>query len=404
MLKKVIAFILLAVFLTAAVSCKTNNGANDVTTAAEESGQKQTLENPVLIEDENGAKLGEIDNGANITAVDGGIFYSVFTLKEYSFTGTAEYRFFSYSDKTDVYLGKLEDQGYEAGFARTELNGTVYTLAVKGNPAGDGAAPLLLLAFDTANKTMKTHTVSEYGFPYAAMTASGGKLLIMNHETTKEKDDKIYEFDPKTEKIREVLTFDSSFDSLRSVCAADSGFYLLRLKINNGGENEMMLDRYDEKYGKVSERSVNEILVSAITNVRGVTGRQDALNEIGMNVSRFCIADGRYMIYENFGLSRVAADLETKETLFAKDDNYSFSTGSGAPVIYKIGFDADNVTEPEIYGIENGKLTSISFTPDNAHKLVQTVTVSSDGTYAVLTSNAFPVQNGTGMIRIIPAK
>ena len=395
---KIIALILLTVFLITAAGCAANNGASTETNA--ENGQK-TLDNPIIITDDSGAKLGEINNAANFTAVDGGIFYSVLTLKEYSYTGAAEYRFFSLSDKTDVYLGKLEDQGYEAGFSRTELNGVIYTLAVKGNPAGDSAVPLLLLAFDTVNKTMKTHTVSEYGFPYAAMTAAGGKLLIMNHETSKEKNDKIYEFDPGAESLKEILTFDSSSDSLRSVCAADNGFYLLRLKINKGGENEMFIDRYDEKYGKVSEQSVNETLVAAITNVRGITGRQDALNEIGMNVSRFYIADGRYMIYENFGLSRVAADLQTKETIAAKDDNYAVSTGSGAPVIYKIDFDADNVTEPEVFGVENGKLKQIPFTPDNGHKMIQTVTVSNNGTAAVLTSNAFPVQNGTGVIRVI---
>lgn len=280
----------------------------------------------------------------------------------------------------------------------------IYTLAVRGNPAGDSAVPLLLLAFDTENKTMKTYTVSEYGFPYAAMTAAGGKLLIMNHETTNGKEDKIYEFDPGTEKIKEVLSFDSSSDSLRSVCAADNGFYLLRLKINKGAENEMFIDRYDEKYGKVSEQSVNETLIAAISNVRGITGRQDALNEIGMNVSRFYIADGRYMIYENFGLCRVAIDLQTKETLYAKDDNYSVSTGSGVPVIYKVDYDADNVSASEIFRLENGKLKQIPFTPDNGHKMIQTVTVSANGTFAILTSNAFPVQNGSGVIRVINAQ
>ena len=120
-----------------------------------------------------------------------------------------------------------------------------------------------------------------------------------------------------------------------------------------------------------------------------------------MNISRFFVADGRYMIYENFGLSRVVVDLQTGETILAKDDNYAVSTGSGAPLIYKVDYDADNVSEPEIYGIENGKPKQVPFTPDGAHKLIQTVTVSESGTRAILTSDAFPVRNGTGVIRII---
>ena len=401
MLKKIFALILLTLFIPAAAGCTANDGTD--ATAADvtfEDGQS-TPEGMIIITDENGAKLGFIDDRAGFTAVDGGIFYSVVSMKENSYTGDAEYRFFSLKDRTDFYLGKLENQGYEAGFARTELDGKIYALAVKGNPAGDDAVPLLLLDFDPANKTMKTHTVSEYGFPYASMTASGGKLLIMNHEMTKEKEDKIYEFDPGTGTVKEVLSFESSADSLRGVCAADGGFYLLRLKLNNGGENEMYVDRYDANYGKISGQPVTDILAAAITNVRGISGRGDALNEIGMNVSRFFVADGRYMIYENFGLSRVVVDLQTGETILAKDDNYAVSTGSGAPLIYKVDYDADNVSEPEIYGIENGKPKQVPFTPDGALKLIQLVTVSENGTRAILTSDVYPVQKGTGVIRII---
>ena len=404
MRKRIIALILLSIFLITTASCTVNNETNvNENNAESETDQQKTLENPIVIKDKIGTKLGEIDNRANFTAVDGGIIYSIFTLKENSYTGEAEYRFFSLNDKTDVYLGKLEDQGYEASFARTELNGVIYTLAVKGNPMGDDAVPLLLLGFNTANKTMKTYTVSENGFPYAAMTASGGKLLIMNHEMTAEKTDKIYEFDPEAETVKEVLTFSSSSDSLRGVCAAENGFYLLRLKLNGGGQNEMYVDRYDEKYSKISEHPVSDVLVGAIKDIQGILSRQDALNEVGMNVSRFSVIDGRYMIYENFGLSRVEVDLQTNEKIIAKDDNYSISKGSGAPVIYRLDFDADNVSEPEIFGIENGKLKAVSFTPDDAHKLIQSVTVSKDGTTAVLTSDTFPVQNGTRVIQIVSA-
>ena len=404
-MRRIIALIILAVFLITAAGCTlTNETVSTETNAGVETERQSTLENPIIITDKNGNKLGEIDNAASFTATDVGIFYSVITMKEYSYTGDAEYRFFSLKDNTDVYLGKLEDQGYEAVFARTELGGVVYALAVKGNPMGDDAVPLLLLAFDTAAKTMKTYTVSEYGFPYAAMTAAGGKLLIMNHEMTKEKTDKIYEFDPAAEAVKEVLSFSSSVDSLRGVCAADNGFYLLRLKLNNGGQNEMYVDRYDGKYEKISEQSVNDILSDAILNVAGILSKSDACNEIGMNVSRFYIADDRYMIYENFGLSRVAVDLQTKKTITAQDDNYSVSTGSGTPLIYKIDFDGDSESGAEIFGIENGGKKQYSFACDNAHKLLQRVTVSANGTAAILVSDAFPVQNGTGVILINPAQ
>lgn len=409
MLKRILALILLAVFALAAAGCAANNGPEAApseapTEAPEDNGPQTPMENPMAILDESGNKLGEIDGRANLTAVDGGIFYSVFTMKEFAYTGTAEYHYFDLAEKKDVYLGRLEDQGYEAAFARTELDGVIYALAVTGDPVGDASVPLLLLAFDTANKTMKIHTVSEDGFPYAAMTALGGKLLIMNHETSGEKTDSIYEFDPATEEMKQALSFDASVDSLRSVCAAENGFYLLRLKLNIGGENDMYLDLYDENYGKVSERPVGDLLLSAITDIPSILGRPDAINELGMNVSRFYVADGRYLTYENFGLSRVTVDLETEETVFAKDDNYSFSTGSGAPVLFRLDFDPENVAEPEMIGLEGGKPVRYPFTPDEAHRLVQLVSVSADGTRAILTSDNYPVINASGAVHILPAK
>lgn len=401
MLRKIIALMLLSVLAIAAVGCTANNQQEPIATNVPDAAEQPiTLVNPFVITDESGAELGRIDNSANFTAVDGGLFYSVLTLEEYAYTGTAEYRFFSLKDNSDVLLGKLEDQGYEAGFARTELNGMICTLAVRGNPAGDAPVPLLLLAFDTANKTMKTYTVSEYGFPYASMTASNGKLLIMNHETSGDKAEKVYEFDPAAEEIREILTFDSSVDSLRAVCAADNGFYLLRLKINNGGENEMFIDRYDEEYSKVSEQPITDVLLRAITEVPAIIDRQDAVSEMGLNVSRFAMLGGRYLVYENFGISRVVIDLQTEKIILAKADNYSVSIGSGGPVIYRLDFDAENVPEPELIVIENGEPARLPFTPDEAHRLIQRVTVSESGVWAVLTVDGFPMQNASGMIRV----
>ena len=401
MRERITALILLFVLAIAAVGCAGNSRQDPVATDVPvETERQEALENPIVITDESGAELGRIDHSANFTAVDGGLFYSVLTLEEYAYTGVAEYRFFSLKDGSDVLLGRLEDQGYEASFTRTELDGTLYTLAVQGNPAGGAPIPLLLLAFDTANKTMKTYTVSEYGFPYTSMTASDGKLIIMNHETSEDKAEKVYGFDPATGEMKELLSFDSSVDSLRAVCAAENGFYLLRLKLNNGGENELFLDRYDENGLKESEQSITDALLGAIMEVPAILDRPDALDEMGRNVSRLAVLDGRYMAYENYGVSRAVIDLQTGETILAVDDNYLTSIGSGVPVIYRLGFDAEDAPEPELIVIENGAPVNIPFTPDDAHRLIQCVTVSESGLWAVLMTDDFPTQNASGMIRV----
>ena len=141
--------------------------------------------------DGEGKRLGAIDAASACSAVNGGVFYSVVDVKEYALTGTARYRFFRAADGKDVLLGTLEDQSYETFYARTELDGTVYTLAAEGDPFDDRPDTLWLLAFDPSAESMTKYEVSKYGFPYAAMAAADGKLLIMNHEMSSPKSDMI---------------------------------------------------------------------------------------------------------------------------------------------------------------------------------------------------------------------
>ena len=342
-------------------------------------------ESVMPVVDRNGERLGGIDSRAVCSAIDRGIFYSIFALNAYEFTATAEYRFFDKEARTDVLLGKFEGQGYEASYTRTELDGAVYPLVIKGKMDGD-SAPLVLLAFDPAKQTMKTFTVSENGFPYADMAAVNGRLYIMNHEMGGRKTDTVYEFDPSGETVKEVVSFASDTDSLRGISSADDGFYLLRLKIN-GGENEMFVDLYGTDGVRKSEQSVNEMMVNAIMTLPGMLNRQDALNELGMHVTHFSVADDRYLCYENFSVSRVIVDLNSGDAILAKDDIYTFSTGNGSPVLYKMDYDSDNVGKPEIIELKAGALVNHDFQPIDTHKLMRNVSRSRGGTWLVMTSD-----------------
>lgn len=380
--KKIILLILLFTLLAITAGCGKEKPADDTPVPVPDVPE---LENKMPVVDNNGVILGEIDSRANCSAADGGIFYSIFELTSYNPTATAEYRFFNREDKTDVLLGKFENQGYEAFYARTELEGCIYSLAIRGK-VGDDSSALVLLAFDVEKKTMQTFTVSPHGFPYAYMAAVNGKLLIMNHEMAGNKNDKIYEFDPADGAIKEVLTFSPATDSLRGICSADSGFYLLRLKINDGGENEMFVDHYDSDYSKTAETAVNEAMVNAMMEIPGMTGRQDALNEIGMNAFHFSMVDGRYLFYENTSITRIIIDIQSDQALLAKDDIYSISNGSGRPVVYRMDFDID-AESPEILELKDGELASHPFTPIETHKLVRSVSKSAAGTWVIMTSD-----------------
>ena len=342
--------------------------------------------------DRDGKKLGAIDSRASATAADAGVFYSLWQPVENVWTGPAEYRFFRVSDGKDIRLGTLEDQGYEAVYTRTELDGKVYTLALAGNPFDDKADTLCLLAADPAAETLTKTEISKKGFPYAAMAAADGKLLILNHETGKEKCDKIYAFDPASGGAREVLSFpDDGSSSLRSVAAAEDGFYLLRLTLKNGAVDALVLDRYDSAYRKVSEQPLQESFTKAALSIRGLLSEGDVRNEAGMMVSGFAVEDGRYLFYENFGIARLVLDLQTGDALLAQDDQYSMAPGGGRPLLYRLDFEKSEAG-PEILEVKDGALQAIAFTPSGSRTLLQRVSVSPNGSLLFQLSEHFPAQ------------
>ncbi|MBE6125545.1 MAG: hypothetical protein E7186_04360 [Erysipelotrichaceae bacterium] len=139
--KKFLVIILLFTLMIVSAGC--SNSEKPVLNTPEPVTEVPVMETKMPVYDNNRNLLGEIDSRANCTAVDAGIFYSISELVNYEPTATAEYRFFNKEDKTDVFLGKFVDHGYEAYYTRTELNGCIYTLVIKGAVNSD-AVPLML--------------------------------------------------------------------------------------------------------------------------------------------------------------------------------------------------------------------------------------------------------------------
>ncbi len=394
MKNRILTFILTLLLALAFAGCSPKAPSSDVPTDAPtekttEDEKERTLEHYSEIADREGHVIGKIDRGVSVTACDAGIFYSIFRPGENEFTATAEYRFFRSEDRKDIRLGLLPEQGYEAIFTRTELNGVIYTLAVTGNPLDYEKDTLWLLAFDPMKETMRQYQVTEYGFPYTAMTASDGKLYIMNHEQSGRYEDKIYEFDPEAGKITEILTYPNDKESLRSVAEAEDGFYVLNLKIRDEG-NALWLERYDSTYKKVSEQQVDDLMAQAATESGPLTW-DDIRNEFGMMVSGFAVIGGRYLLYENFGTVRIAVDLVDEGVLFAKTDIYSMSQGNGEKVFYRIAFVDDGRQEaPEICIFRNGAFEQMTFDPKDQRGCLQRVSVSPGGTWALTLADSDP--------------
>ena len=355
-------------------------------------------EKTAAILDRDGTRLGEIDARAWATAADDGIFYSVFSPKEGEFTSTAVYRFWRASDGRDVKLGALEEQSYEAVYARTALSGVLYTLALVGSPFDDSPDRLMLLACDPGKETLKTFTLSKHGFPYAALAAVGERLLIMSHEMTTPARDAVYAFDPGTEEVKELLSFDAAEDSLRGVCADGDGFRLLRLHL--GEETGIFLDRFDADANKVSETPLGDLLLPAIEEVNGVENRADALNEAGMHLSRFALEDGNILVYENFGLTRLLLDLTTGKTLAVRDDLWAFAPGDKT-TLFRMDFDPDDAASPEILALEHGALRPVYAEAPEGYPLLKAVSRAPSGLCLLRFSNSAQAFDSEDCFRLL---
>lgn len=407
LLNLLIVFVIVCALITA---CKNNEkdgnekatnekATNDViSVTTEDDALNETIAPPdkmKTIYDKDGIKLGEIDGRARCTAVDDGIFYSIFQLGEEEHTTTAQYRLFRKADNSDILLGNLKEQGYEAQFCRTEFDGHIYTLAIQGYPIDHEPDDLLLLVFDPKAGTMKKQVISHDGFPYASMAILNGKLLIMNQELSNDKHGTIYEYDPATENVRSVINVPDDQGSLRAISVSGEKVYLFRWKGGDGVEPTIYLDQYDVNFQKKNEKVINDVLVKAISDVHGIMNRADAINELGYYITHFSITDDRYLHYENFAITRVIVDLQTEETIFAKDDLYNGSNGGGVTLICRYDEDIASTESSEIFRFEKGKIEPVDFHLQDHHKMVRSVSSAPNGTWLVTAVDEFSVVTQT---------
>ncbi len=388
----VVTFILALVLVLQAFSgCVEFPGGNDPGTATRD---PESLSSPMMILDNDGNTVTSIPADASCTLFDEGIFYRLwYEDGDGSGTGTAEYRLVK-NDGKDVLLGKRTGEGYEASYARLSSSGIIYTTAVDGDPYDFAPDRLVLLAFDASKGSMNSYTVTENGYPYTALAAAGGKVLIMNHEMGDIGEDTIYEFDPGTKAVKKILSFDTSEESLRSLCTTDDGFALLRLKI--GGKNELFVDFYANDYTKKSEKSLSGLIASAASEI---LTPEDAANEASLLVFGFKILDGRYMFYENAGIIRLILDLETDTVLKAMNDLYCLSGGDGKPLFYKLEFDLSETQAGlfDVVTVSDGKPGSGFIGFSVSGRMLRHISVSRNGSRLIRVIDV----SGTQSLKII---
>ena len=383
MCKKAVIILLAALLLFAAGCDKSQTTSETESTAPISTQPKHSVD--LLAED--GSRTVALDARYLCTAAEKGLLYDDFD-QAAAPTSTAVYHWIDTAAREDVTLMTLEDQSYETVYARTELDGAVYTLALTGNSRDNAPDTLWLLCFDGPGRTAAKYQITDNGFPYCSMAAMDGKLLIVSHEMTHPASDRVYVFDPADKTVRKLLSFpagDDVTDTLRAVCADEDGFALLRLHLE-GGSSELYLDRYDRSGQSRSELALNEQMIAAALEVPGVLSRQEVLDEFGMMVSGFRLEEGRYLYYENFGRLRLIVDLETGRTLFAGDDLYAMSVGSGRPAFYFLDFfmpGGDELHTPGIYALREGEMTKLPFAPPEERSMIRCISHAADGTWLI---------------------
>ena len=115
--------------------------------------------------DSDGKQLGELNIGGAATVTDSGILYTAW--KNGSGGKATEYRIFDPAAGTDSPIGVMENQCYEAAFARNELGGRIYTLAVTGNLFDNDPDTLWLIELDPSARALYKHRIPVNGFPYS---------------------------------------------------------------------------------------------------------------------------------------------------------------------------------------------------------------------------------------------
>ena len=347
------------------------------------------------IVDRDGNLLGQIPADATCTAIDGGIFYSLSHRESnYSTTSKTDYYCFLQETKQIHHVATIANQSYENTFCRSELDGKIYTLVLEGNPSDNEPDVLELLVIDKSSMQSATYTVSEHGFPYAYLTVADGKILIMNHEMTEPKHDVIYEFVPEQAKAIARKTFDADTDSLRAVCGYQDGLCLFNFHPDGSSDQKISLDFYDTDYSLIKSQPFSRAAIDSIVENIVFTDRQDAVNELSMYVSHFSISDEGYLLYENFGMVRLAYNIQTDEVILIKNDTYSVSFGSGKPVLYRVIYEDD--FRPEIIEITNGDPVLHTFSPaDSIHRMLWSLSHSPSGTWLATMYDSFPLSTAS---------
>ena len=368
-MKRIALWILCALMLLSLCACGETDQPEQSHLPQEGTVADEPLNTTVELFDEAGKKLGEIAQNGAATLFEAGILYTSAAENN----GT-QYRLYAPERGEDLLLGTLADQSYEASYTRLSIGGKIYTLAVTGNLYDSEPDPLWLLELDPQSG-LTQYKLSDNGFPYAGMTAVGGRILVWFHDQGEtELTDRVLEFDPKSGELREVMTYtlqnELSGDTLRGACEMNGRLCLLRVHFESADAVTAWLDLFDvteftdDDAAKAEYKAAETVEITDLLRAAAerAAAADDLTNELMQSVAHFRVIDGRYLWYENFSITRCLADLETAAVFGETDAYLSLAPGGEIPVFWYLLGGADG-TDRNLYTLRGGALekTELSF-------------------------------------------
>lgn len=285
--------IIFCVIIAVALLCGCS-GVRNENSEYEKMGEKYFKNTEISIYDKANAKIGEIEHYGTVVKTNDSIIYM--KVSDHTAECIVEMEYYRYviSTRENIKLGTVKKWAYQAGDT-VFIGDHLYVILTTGDVLDANARTLRLYDIDLKQNRM-TEVFSEQGaFPYASMSATGGKLLLTD---IVENATLLKEYDPASKKIETIkkIDFDDHAgvgEAVRQITADENTISLLILKaqVQEHGEkkHELRIDVYD--YDMNFQRSID---VSSISSNP---------NELSQGVAQFEFSDN-YIYYENFSTTR----------------------------------------------------------------------------------------------------
>lgn len=251
----------------------------------------------ISIYDINNTKIGKIERYGTLVLTDDSIIYNKIPTGSVDSISEMDYYRYIFKTKENIKLGTVNDWSYEAKYATTVIDKSLYMFVTTGEISDITSRTLRLYKIDLKSNTMSIVFSETGGFPYNSMTAVGKKLFMVRVIAAGGSELEEYNSETKERKIVKKYNFDdkaNTGEAIRQITSDENTISLLRLKIDFEGKSKLFLDVYDHDMKFQNSVDMSKILSNSTDATQ---------SELRQGVSNFVVAND-YIYYANFSITR----------------------------------------------------------------------------------------------------